>query len=431
MNNSNLNNNAWCKLFKKYNISHHISENEIFNISAAQIKEFREPRLMVKFDHVKNLPKIFVDNDLSILPITRGDYVISNFDAYHKFEENSTKIENFSLPDHIQSLNVNNISSETIALNCALASGIISDFMEEDNILPTVSGRMSSGNFLFNIDNITTKSPQNITVNNSQIEIDAAYEGISSLALIEAKIDISEDFIIRQLYYPFRLWQSRISKPVKTIFLVYSNGIYRLYEYSFRDLYNYNSIYLLKQKNYSIEDTSISACDIQSILENSNIIDEPENIPFPQADKFERVINLSELISKKNLSRTNITEIYDFDSRQTSYYTDAARYLGLLEKGRNDGEIIYRMTKAGQRIFNLGFKQRQLEFCKLILSHKAFSDSLRLYLQRGIMPSTNEIINIMRDSAPYNVKSDSTFYRRCSTIKGWLNWIISLINDMS
>ena len=429
MNDSNLNNNAWKKLFAKYNILGCIAKNGIFKISAAQIKEFREPRLMVKFDHEKNLPEVFRDNKLSILPITRGDYIVSHFDTYHKFEVNSEPIKNFSIPDYIQSLNINNISSETLALNCAFASGIINDFMNEDNILPTVSGRMSSGNFSFYINDTKTKIFHNINVNNSQIEIDAAYEGVLSLILIEAKIDISEDFIIRQLYYPFRLWQNRISKPVRPIFLVYSNGIYRLYEYSFKDLYNYNSLYLLRQKNYSIEDTFISVLDIQSTLESANIIDEPQNIPFPQADKFERVINLCELANTEKLTRDYITEIYDFDSRQTSYYTDAARYLGLLAREKEDSGIIYSITKTGQKILNLGFKQRQLEFCKLILSHKAFSDSLRLYLQRGFMPSTPEIINIMKDSALCNMESNSTFYRRSSTIKCWLNWVISLINE--
>ena len=77
-----LNDSAWESLFDKYDIINRISEEGEFKISAAQIKEFREPRLMTKFDHKENLPDIFVKNKLSILPITRGDYVISTFKAY-------------------------------------------------------------------------------------------------------------------------------------------------------------------------------------------------------------------------------------------------------------------------------------------------------------------------------------------------------------
>lgn len=428
MSNENLNDVAWEQLFNKYDIIRHIETDGFFNISATQIKEFREPRLMVKFDHTSNLPKLFSDNRLAILPITRGEYVISHFDAYHRFETDNVPITKVSLPGHIQSLDSSNIPSEAIALNCAVASGIIAEFMEDRDIIATVSGRMGSGSFSFNIGDKSSGSVRQVNVVNSQIEIDAAYEGVSCLALFEAKRDLSEDFLIRQLYYPFRVWQSRVTKPVKPIFLVYSNGIYRLFEYAFEDPNNYNSLKLVKQRNYSVEDTAISVSDIQSVLESAIIVDEP-HIPFPQADKFERIINLCELVSVQELSRTDVTDKYDFDVRQTNYYTDAARYLGLLEKKKESGTPLYSISEAGRRILNLGFKQRQLAYCNCILSHKAFNTCLRLYLQRGIMPSNGEIIEIMKQSGLYQVESDSTFVRRSSSIKGWLNWIISLINE--
>lgn len=428
MGNSSLNDIAWEQLFNKYNILRHIENDGFFNISATQMKEFREPRLLAKFDHTINLPKLFADNRLAILPITRGDYVISHFDAYHKFETDTSPITRVSLPAYIQSLDSNNIPSETIALNCAIASGIIAEFMEDNDIVATVSGRMGSGTFSFNIGDTKTGYVHQVSVNNSQIEIDAAYEGVSSLALFEAKRDLSEDFLIRQLYYPFRMWQSRVIKPVKPIFLVYSNGIYRLFEYTFEDPNNYNSLKLVKQRNYTIEDTTISVSDIQSVLENAVIVDEPR-IPFPQADKFERVINLCEIVNTQKLSRTDVTEKYDFDARQTNYYTDAARYLGLLEKKKENGTPMYSISEVGQHILNLGFKQRQLAYCNSILSHKAFNASLRLYLQVGVMPSTNDVISIMKQSNLYQVESDSTYERRSSSIKGWINWIVSLINE--
>jgi hypothetical protein len=54
-----LNDAAWERLFLKYDILTQIDVNSRFEISPSQIKEFREPRLMVKFDHTINLPKIF------------------------------------------------------------------------------------------------------------------------------------------------------------------------------------------------------------------------------------------------------------------------------------------------------------------------------------------------------------------------------------
>ena len=199
MNNKSLNDVAWEQLFNKYDILNHIENDGFFIISANQIKEYREPRLMAKFDHTINLPSIFSENQLAILPVSRGEYVISHLDAYHKFETDSTLIIKASLPAHIQSLDSGKIPSEAIALNCAFASGIITDFMEDSAISATVSGRMGSGAFSFNICDTKNGIIRQIDVNNSQIEIDAAYEGIASLALLEAKRDLSEDFLIRQL----------------------------------------------------------------------------------------------------------------------------------------------------------------------------------------------------------------------------------------
>ena len=193
-----LNDTAWENLFDKYHILSEIERNGQFIISANQIKEFREPRLMTKFDHKVNLPAIFAANNLSILPITRGDYIISSFSAYKEFDEPNTEVQRISIPAHIQSLMPQFLVSEAIALNCANACGILNDFLEDDELVPTVSGRMSSGGFRFDID--TAFGPKCITVNNSQIEIDAAYEGIHYLSLFEAKRDLSDDFLIRQLY---------------------------------------------------------------------------------------------------------------------------------------------------------------------------------------------------------------------------------------
>jgi len=315
-----LNDTAWEQLFVKYDILNRIEERGRFEISAAQIKEFREPRLMAKFDHAINLPEIFTDNKLAILPITRGDYVISHFNAYHVFEPDDAPITRLSLPSYIQSLDSNNIPSEAIALNCAVATGIVADFLQDDDIIPTVSGRMGSGSFTFNIANLKNNTPCLIQVNNSQIEIDAAYEGVRCLALFEAKRDLSNDFLVRQLYYPFRVWQSRVTKPVRPLYLIYSNGVYRLYEYAFNDIYNYNSLVLVRQKNYTVEDTVIEITDIQNVLKRTQIVQEPP-IQFPQADNFKRVINICELLNEQELNRNDVTEQYAFDVRQTNYYS--------------------------------------------------------------------------------------------------------------
>lgn len=418
---------AWETLFSKHDILNQIDMHGQFMISASQIKEYREPRLMAKFDHNINLPHIFADNNLAILPISRGDYVISNFEAYQPFETLDETITRATLPTHIQSLDPNNVPSEAIAINCALASGMLADFLGEETLYSTVSGRMGSGQFEFGIHNSKSGSMSSVKVNNSQIEIDAALEGIETLALLEAKRDLSADFLVRQLYYPFRVWQSRVSKKVKPIFLVYSNGIYSLYEYEFQIPDVYNSLVLVKHKNYSIEDTDIELSDLMDIAAQISTFASEPRISFPQADAFQRVINICELLESQELSRDDVTEEYAFDIRQTNYYTDAARYLGLVNKQKEGRKPVYSLSDFGRRVMKLNYKQRQLALCKCILEHRVFYEVFSL-CQSGSVPDRNTIVQIMKQSNLYKVESESTYIRRASTISGWINWMLDLIH---
>lgn len=421
-----LNDTAWESLFDKYNILEEIDKNGQFTISANQIKEFREPRLMTKFDHRINLPDIFSKNNLSILPITRGDYVISSFSAYKEFEETSPETQKISIPAYIQSLIPQFLVSEAIALNCANACGILNDFLEDDALYSTVSGRMSSGTFDFDIN--TAFGVKNVKVNNSQIEIDAAYEGINYLSIFEAKRDISEDFLIRQLYYPFRVWSERVTKKVKPVFLIFSNGKFSLYQYHFENPKNYNSLRLVKQKNYIIA-TEICLTDIENILRTVPLIEEPK-VSFPQADSMSRIVNLVELLYEKPMTKQDITSEYAFDERQTNYYTDAGRYLELIDKIHDeDGNIVFQLSTCGRRIMNLEYKERQLAIITQILKHKVFNETLKLHLQYGEMPNKQTIVEIMKRENLYRVEAYSTYLRRSSTVVGWVNWILSAIEE--
>lgn len=419
------NDRAWEKLFDKYKILDSIEQKGYFEITASQINEFREARLMTKFDHRANLPKLFIDNNLAILPITRGSYIISKFEAYKDFEQLHDKITIVSFPEYIESIDYENITSEAIAINCAYVSNILADFLEDDRLVPTVSGRMSSGKFSFNIWNNANKTNVTINVANSQVEIDGGFESEEQLTLIEAKNVIADDFLIRQLYYPYRLWSNKVSKKITPIFLIYSNGIFSLYEYEFQDIDNYNSLYLVKQKNYSIEAVEISLNDILDVLNRTKIIEEPK-IAFPQADKFERIINLCELLLDNEMTRDEITLNYAFTPRQTNYYTDAGRYLGLIDKRKEDNEIVFSLTEEGRKILRSRYKERQLKFVEIILRHKVFNEALRLYLQRSETPSKDEVVDIMKVTNLYNIEAESTYYRRASTVINWINWILDL-----
>lgn len=410
---------AWEKLFDKYKIVDAVLNNGHIEISATKINEFREARLMTKFDHKSQLPKLFANNDLSILPTSRGGYVIGTFETFCTFNKADIPVIKVQFPHTLESLNFRDITSEATAINCAFVSNILKDFTEDENLLPTVSGRMSSSSFDFNIN--SSKGLFKVNVGNSQIEIDGGYEGDKSLNLIEAKNYISDDFLVRQLYYPYKLWSGKIQKQVRPIFLTYTNGIFHLREYSFNDANHYNSLSLIKERKYAIQEGTLNLELIQELIDKTKIVKEPE-IPFPQADSFERVINLCELLNEKGyLTREEITQNYDFDARQTNYYSDAGRYLGLIQKING----VYTLTQSGQLVFKKPIFDRQIDFIKLIISHSAFKKTLKAYLENAEIPSTEEVVQIMQTSKLYNVNELSTFKRRASTVKSWTNWIIN------
>jgi hypothetical protein len=418
---------AWEQIFDKHKIIEKVFANGHISINSTDINKFREARLMTKFDHKSQLPKLFSDNNFSILPTSRGGYVIGTFDTFCDFNTDDIDVVKIEFPTFLESLDYKDITSEATAINCSFVTKILHDFTGEDNLLPTVSGRMSSSSFDFNIN--SSKGLFKVSVGNSQIEIDGGYEGDNSLNLIEAKNYISDDFLVRQLYYPYKLWNNKITKQVRPIFLTYTNGIFHLREYTFTNINHYNSLVLVKQKKYAVQEGAFNLEIIQQIIDSTKTVREPQ-IPFPQADSFERVINLCELLKQKgSISKEEITQNYDFDSRQTDYYSNAGKYLGLLEIGRENGQIVCFLTDKGKRVFNLSIIDRQSEFVKLILSHSAFKQTLKLYLDNGEIPTKDAVVEVMKRSKLYKVGSDTTFYRRASTITGWTNWIMKQIEE--
>ena len=76
------NDDAWEKLFEKYRIIEKINKEGKFEITSAQINEFREARLMTKFDHKIIYLSYLVKISFQYYQLQGGRYVISRFEAY-------------------------------------------------------------------------------------------------------------------------------------------------------------------------------------------------------------------------------------------------------------------------------------------------------------------------------------------------------------
>lgn len=428
-------NQAWELIFDDYNVLDKIDAEGKFEIDAKQIKKYREPRLMAKFDCFQNLPALFKKNKINILPTSRGSYVLGRFKLFQDlgdFPVNTLKINKAYVPS-LETVDISNITSEAMAINIMSLSSILSDFLGVEPNYQTISGRMGSGAFNFNVDRYKN-TPINIRVENAQIEIDGGFENSESVILLEAKNVFHADFNIRQLYFPYRTWSNKVNKPIRLIFMVYFNQIYRLLEYEFTDINSYSSIRFVKEKLYSLENTQITTDDLQNIYKNTKVkyTDDREIKgipPFPQADDFNRVINLLEVLNKKDLSVEKITEIMGFTSRQTDYYYNAGLYLGLFAKynwtDRDENKVInIKLTEVGREINKMNYKERQLKLVGLILEHKIFNGLFFKSLLTGKLPIRDEVIAEM---IKYNVcSSGSVATRRSQTVISWLNWVFSL-----
>ena len=421
-------NDAWKSLIEKYDIVSKIANNGVFHIKASQIKEFREPRLMAKWDSTDSLPEVLRSKKINILPDSRSSYVMSDFILYQEIPELEEKVEKMThveLPDY-ESIDVNNISSEANAINVLLLSGILDDFLGTSENVSTFNGRMGTGVFDFEVDTHRNVK-RRIHVDNAQCEIDGGFENDISVVIMEAKNVVHDDFHIRQLYYPYRLWKTRVSKPIRLVFSIYSNQIYRLFEYRFRELEDYSSIELVKSKNYSLQDTEISLDELIAVRKKTVITtdDNMDNtdIPFIQANSMDRVINLLENMYENPMTSQQIAELMDFLPRQSDYYFNAGKYIGLFEKKTDDKQVVVELTALGNRVFKLNYKERQLKLVSLILEHKIFAHFFDAVIESGELPDTADIEKMMR---ALNVCNEPQINRRASSVYGWLKWIFTL-----
>lgn len=436
---------AWEKLFEEDQLLSRIEAESEFIIDSKRINKIRQARLMTKFDSREDLPKIFKDNKLSILPISRGGYKVGKFDIFHNFEDYDTpkrtdKIQEKQFPPFIHSIDPNLITTEPTAIYCANLCSILSSFTGANEMHSTISGRMGSGDFDFQI-----QEPDKVfdfEVRGSQIEIDAGYEGHDSIYLVEAKNTLSRDFVVRQLYYPYRTWHNKITtKDIRNIYLTYSNGIFYIREYVFEDINNPMSIKLFDSSRYSIITKELTVEYLKE-LSNKNLpkLDSQE-APFPQADDFNKVINLCEELAKRyssNLNEDNdesvvnglykkeIAEIYDFADRQADYYANAAKYLGLVSIDRG----LVSLTKLGLEVIQLPLTTKQIKFAELILSSKPFAKVFDFYIKSTGMLSIEDVKQIVEACKIENLNTEAdTFNRRCLTVKSWVEWIFTQVKE--
>lgn len=419
---------AWNALLERYNIVREVEEKGIFHIAAAQIKEYKEPRLMAKWDSSENLPPSLKSNHLNILPDGRGSYVIGDFTLYQNIPELEERVEQMTQVQlgEYETIDINNITSEANAINILVLSGILDDFLDASDTVATFNGRMSTGCFDFEVDTHRGVK-RKISVNNAQCEIDGGFENNSNVVILEAKNVLHKDFHIRQLYYPYRLWRAKVRKPIRLVFSVYSNMIYRLFEYRFNRFEDYSSIELVRTKNYSLQDVHISLEDLMEVRRTTAVVTDDNineaDVPFIQADSVERLISLLENMENNPMTYEQIMGLMDFTERQYNYYVSAGNYIGIFERCGENRTV--RLTRTGEALCHMNYKERQLNLVGLMLKHQIFADFFDYVINNCEQPTRQEVCARMRELSVCR-DTESTLIRRASSVLSWLKWIFSL-----
>lgn len=433
----------WEEIFDDYNVLDVIEEDGLFKITSTEIGKYKEARLMTKFDYVSQLPDIFYNNHLTIMPIKRGEYAIGHFDAYYEYDSKITddylikdRVE-MPFPSWIESLDIDNITSESAMLNAAIAGNLLNDLLEidEDDIpLLTVDGRMSSLDFSFNIGHLLNSNKNyRLEVENSQMEIDGGYETHDKLILIEAKNNVTDSFITRQLYYPFQRWIKEVNKEVIPIFLQYSNNTFNFSVFRFDDVNSYNSIQLIKRKNYIFGAEHTTIDDLVKVAKETKFKNEPNNIPTTQADTFARLYNLIYSIWESENSSVSLEDIAlenDFSYRQAGYYSNAARYLELINK--NDDRS-FSLSKIGLEFVKATRKERNLIIARQILQYESYNIVFKRALELSGYITGPEAYRALVEANYYKRSNDtyskSTRKRRAGTISSWVKHLFTLVDD--
>ncbi|PIQ07456.1 MAG: hypothetical protein COW72_00210 [Candidatus Nealsonbacteria bacterium CG18_big_fil_WC_8_21_14_2_50_37_10] len=252
------NSKSWEKIFNDHKILEHDFSKIPFPISATQIKRScqkfketgeKEVRILCKQDSREDRPEIFKKHNLFLLPVKNGFYNIIKGEGYVDIPPIKKEITIYSskLDFPLDTAVVGD--SEMQHLDFAYATSLIRTFTEDPSLVLTIRGRKYTPDFDFYV------GKQLIKVSSVQTEVDAGYEGKNQIVLIEAKNFKASDVIIRQLFYPYRQWQSRTKKKVVTLFFDKEIGrdVYSIWQFEFEDIKNYNSIKLVKSGRFTIK----------------------------------------------------------------------------------------------------------------------------------------------------------------------------------
>lgn len=256
---------VWEKIFEDWRIIDRIGSSKAgyIELTPDQIKKSaygNEIRLLNnRLKDLNTVPPIFVKNNLSAISLTRNHYAIGHFRTHQEVNYDDIPVKdplNIKWLKDADTMYLSNITQEKQMSSYVQNSGILDDIFGEP-MLSTLSGggSMGSGTFNFRIHDILNEDKfYNMYTDNALIEIDNCSEGKNTVVIQEYKPKAINNFIIRQLYYPYRSLKDFTNKVIYVMFVTLSKDkdVLHCFIYEFTDMHDYNSLVLIQKYNYKV-----------------------------------------------------------------------------------------------------------------------------------------------------------------------------------
>lgn len=421
---------AWKRLAASIDLRSRLEAGEVVSVSASAIKRTTrmEPRLVARQDTREQRAPVL--KDATVLPVANGKYVIVRGDGYHTIDP-PAEVRTWKVTPRLARIASlpwsTGPQSESQVLDMAMASGVLQEFLDEPELLLTIRGRLRTPRFAFTFP--SALGPVDLRVDGVQVEVDAGLEG-EFINLVEAKLGKRTNFHVRQLYYPVRMWTTRVpQRLVRPILATYSDRTLSLRLYAFDPLQDYGSLILVKSVDFVFgDDREVERFDedasVEDVLSTTSVGTSPTGIAFPQADDMAKVIDIVDAVTAGSATPIELVKRYGFTLRQASYYPTAARYLGLVQRGRRGLEL----TEAGVRMSISSRPGRRALVIRQLARLPVFRDSLEFALaNNGAIPAVEQVSDWIREaSAAAGVPlARTTPDRRARTVASWVRWALS------
>jgi hypothetical protein len=384
----------------------------------------QEPRLMTKFDSRASRPEPLKAHDLFLLPEKNGEYLVLRAEGYCDLKwPRPEQIENVDarFPFALDSLR--GAQSEMSHLDRLFLAGVIGDVVgvkARAEVLATIRGRRFAPPFGFRVGSLGAFRADRI-----QYEVDQGYETENEILLFEAKTTTPADFLIRQLFFPFKVFSAQSNKKIRPFFFNFNatSGVYSFFEYHFSDPNDLCSIEIkpASERHFRIHfDESRAPLSLGHWLARTPLPAQGASWEVPQADDFSKVMEFPLHVAGGCTDAGLIAGAFDFSPRQSSYYRRASEQMGLV--------CGYELTDAGRDFLSLSPREREGNLIRALLQQPV----VRVAIESALGRADHRVCG--RDIAA-SIRANShiqgdTVARRALTVRSWLRWLQTTLGEL-